>query len=76
MSADPQMMAQLLMQRGQQPGMAGSPPAQNGMNLLQQVLAMQQLKQRLGQLPQQPPQPGQPPGTLMPPPAVGSSPNG
>lgn len=64
MSVDPQMMAQLLMQRGQQqPGMAGvgGQPAQaGGANLLQQILAMQQLKQRLGQVP--PPQPGMAPG--------------
>lgn len=66
MSADPQMIAQLLMQKGQQqPGMQGTQPAAGGANLLQQILAMQQLKQRLGQ-PQQPPAPGQPPGMPAP----------
>lgn len=61
MSVDPQMMGQMLMNRGQQPGMAGiggQPAPSGGPNLLQQILAMQQLKQRLGQLPQQPPQAG------------------
>lgn len=69
MSADPQMMAQLLMQHGQQGGMPannGQPQASGASNLLQQVLAMQQLKQRLGQAPQQTPAPGSPPGVMAP----------
>lgn len=67
MSADPQMMAQLLMRNGQQqPGMGGTNQSSGGTNLLQQILAMQQLKQRLGQPPQQPPQAGMPPGAPMP----------
>lgn len=63
MSVDPQMMGQMLMQRAQ-PGQQQSGQPQSGANLLQQILAMQQLKQRMGQLP--PPQPGTPPGALAP----------
>lgn len=72
MSMDPNMIAQLLMQKGGQGGQQGMVPQQSalgtGSNLLQQVLMMQQLKQRLGGLPQQPqpPQPGQPPGMPAP----------
>jgi hypothetical protein len=68
MSVNPQIMAQLLMQGGQQPPnqMGGMGSATSGApNLLQQVLAMQQLKQRMGQQ-GQPPQPGQPPGMMAP----------
>lgn len=59
MSVNPQMMAQLLQQggQGQTPQMS---PMGGAANLLQQILAMQQLKQRMagGQDPnQQPPMP-------------------
>lgn len=70
MSVNPQIMAQLLMQGGQQPpnqgGGMGAPSSGGAPNLLQQVLAMQQLKQRMGQQGPQPPQPGQPPGMMAP----------